>query len=319
MYSYTVETASRTGISHEKHGLPNEDRAVVIEQDTRIWMGVFDGVSQGGGGGKAASIASECMESILKDSEGEDILMTGFNIMRQAQDSILAIGKQHPEYGRMRTTGVLACIDKSEKMLSWFSIGDSAAFICPKRKKAKKLTIEDTDIGEMLSQGKMSSKEAERATGGHELNRWLGMEGISPEVITHYVRFGQTCLKQKDSVLICTDGFYTRISPKMISKFLRKGASSEDLIKEARLLKSQDDITVALARTVKRAQHHLIPLGFCIAIVSFFFAAGVLLGVGLSDWSRRTKTNHEIILQEVGQHPVPMDTTSLKFDKHETD
>lgn len=317
MYSYIVDKATRTGASHERRGLPNEDRAVIVQINSRIWMGVFDGVSKGGGGCMAASLASRCMESVLKNSGQSDIHQLGLAIMRSAQESILSASATHPEYGKMQTTGVVACIDKSEHTLTWFSIGDSAVFVCPKRKKPVKLTIEDTDIGEQLAMGKLSPKTAAQATVGHELNRWLGMD-ISPESIGRCIRTGKKELSLSDAVVVCSDGFYSKVPVKMLGKLARKNEVPEAMIKAARENGSQDDITVICAKSSITGHVWHIQSGSAIALALFLFACGFLCGVFLATIMKETPPYQRLHMHEVVPETAPTDTLTLKTEEDET-
>ena len=247
MYNYHTEKETRIGTKHESLGMNNEDQALIFESPNCVWMGVFDGVSHGGGGSIAATLASQSMESVLRESSDNNVYDNGLAIMKRAQESILNSRVIYPEKGMIQTTGAIACIDLRTHFLSWFSIGDSAIFICHNRRKLKKLTVEDTDIGILLSQGKISAKEAAKATVGHELNRWLGMN-VTPESIDLYVRYGQVKLKKNDIILVCSDGLYSKVPEAVISRILHNKESTATLVKTAKLMGSKDDITAICAK-----------------------------------------------------------------------
>ena len=250
------------------------------------------------------------MESVLGESEPGDIHQTGLAVMRRAQETIRSENDAHPEYGKMQTTGVVACIDRREHTLTWFSIGDSAVFVCPRRKKPKKMTIEDTDIGELLSQGKITPKTASQATVGHALNRWLGMD-VMPESFDGCIRTGRKALKRGDAVLVCSDGFYSKLSPATIGRLVRKNGSPDALVKAARDRGSQDDITVALAIPKVRITTRRVPLGIAIASAAFCFALGFLCGTGLSIRMKGNDTHFRPLMQEPVHEAAPDTLTTL--------
>lgn len=316
MKQFYLGKATRTGIIHERHGLQNEDRAVIIEHDAYIWMGVFDGVSQGGGGGIAASIASQCMESTIRDLIGKDIDEIGNEIMSRAQAAILDAGRQNPGPQGMHTTGVIICIDKVDKILTWFSIGDSAAFVCPKRKKPIKLTVEDTDIGEMLANGRISQKEAKSAVGGQALNRCLGMIDVSPLIMSQYIRTGQIQLKSNDTVIICSDGFYSKVSPKQIAKLIKNGSTPEQFVKAARNNKSLDDITIAIAKPIPEKRN--IQLRTCIVIAVSFFIIGILMGASFTEFVRKKRQTQSSFIYETTHVSATIDTSTINTGEYET-
>ena len=316
MCAYLIDKASRTGTSHEKRGLPNEDRAVICQTENRIWMGVFDGVSQGGGGNMAAIIASDYMKTVLSVQGDDNILHTGLSIMKGAQESLLSTNAEHPEYGKMQTTGVIACIDRHEHSLSWFSIGDSALFVCPRRKKPFKLTTEDTDIGELIALGKMTEKDATKATVGHELNRWLGMS-VDPESISHYVRTGTIQLKSDDLILACSDGFYSKVSIKTLGQLVHKNYSPDGLVKVAKDSGSQDDITVIMAKPYAEKRMCRFPPGLIIASAVFFYACGFLCGALLSRMMKGNEPSPRPIIQGLVPAAEPVDTLTLNTKEDE--
>ena len=274
---YIIKNLSKQGIAHERNGRENEDRTTTFQTDEYIWLGVFDGVSEGGGGAVAASVASESMNAVLTGSSFDSVLDAGFAIFRRAHASILEMNMVHPEYGKMRTTGAVACIDRKNHSLRWFSIGDSAIYLFRKHRKLQKLTIEDTDIGILLAQGKISHKAASRATIGHELNRWLGMN-VHPDAIDNYVRTGYIELHKQDSILLCTDGLYSKLSFKQLSRLISNEADPEILIKSAIQSGSEDDISLIHAIPDIKPSSTLISLKLVLASMILMFACGFFSG-----------------------------------------
>lgn len=319
MNTYKTGTFTRTGRSHENSGRPNEDRAVVVQQAMSVWMGVFDGVSQGGGGAMAATIAAQSMETVISELENTDIYETGLKIIARAQASILETGRKHPEYGKMQTTGVVACIDQRENILTCFSIGDSAAFVCSSKGRLKKLTVEDTDIGMMLSQGRISKREASKIQGGHELNKWIGMENVPAESMSDMVRCTQIPLKHNDSVLLCSDGFYGCMKAKKIIKLMKEELPPESFVKEALKCGSKDDITVVIAKPENRRQPKMISLSLSIALTSFCFAGGLFLGSWFGSLQRAGYDVRRPDIKEMTEKQFPADTITIKNIEYATD
>lgn len=298
MNDYILRKASRRGVSHERSGRENEDRTINFQTDEYIWLGVFDGVSEGGGGAFAASIAGESMLDILRVEEPDSVLDTGFAIFKRAQESILKMNREHPEYGEMRTTGAVVCIDRLNHMLYWFSIGDSAIFLFRKHRLLKKLTIEDTDIGVLLAEGKISRKAASRATLGHELNRWLGMNAHS-DTIESYVRAGSIKLHRKDSILLCTDGLYSKLSPKTLTRLLRGYVDPESLIKAAINSGSEDDISFIHAIPNIECSTTLVPLKLVIASMILMFSWGLFIGAAFQCRLKEKVEKSRLVIQEM--------------------
>lgn len=317
MSNFYVDKATQIGTSHEKRGLVNEDRAVIYQSGTRIWMGVFDGVSHGGGGSMASIIAGNSMETILNIPGDDDIHHIGFSIMKCAQENILKTSAEHSEYGKMQTTGVIACVECDDCSLTWFSIGDSAIFVCPKRKRPVKLTTEDTDIGELLAQGKMTEKDASKATVGHELNRWLGMD-VDPASIGDYVRTGTIKLRSDDLVLVCSDGLYSKMTLKTLGRLIRKNYSPDMLVKAAKDSGSQDDITVIVAKPYTYKRICRISPALLMASAVFLFTCGFLCGALLSRTMKEKLPFSRPNIQEEVPVIGPIDTLTFKTKDGET-
>lgn len=297
MNDYILREASKRGIAHERCGRENEDRSLVIQKDDCIWLGVFDGVSEGGGGAVAATVACKIMEIVLGETTQKNIEQVGLSIMKRAQEEILTYSAVHPESGKMRSTATIACIDKRQHTLTWFSIGDGAGFICNKKGKLQKLTIEDTDIGELVAEGKISRKTALQATVGHELNRWLGMD-VKADMFENYIRSGCIGLNKYDSVLLCTDGLHSKLPDKIIARSVQNKDDIETLIIKARKAGSQDDITLILASPAVIKNTIQLPIKLAIACMVLSFAFGILLGAGLQLCMKEHVEHSRHIIQE---------------------
>lgn len=285
MVDYKIYTSSVKGNSH----LLNEDSLLVKKQGSRVWAGVFDGVSSGGGGDIAAKTAAGVMSEVvdeLKDSIS--IVDMALTIIAKAQEHILSEQSVHPEYGGIKSTAAMVCIDRRNSYLYWFNLGDSAIFI-NNGKKLKKLTCDDTVIGSLLAQGKLTSKEAKRLPdrARHELVKYLGMD-VAPDDLKEMVSYGRVTLTPHDAILLCTDGLCGYTPETVIRKVSWR--HDEPAIAMTSLSSKQyggsDDTTVIVLRPNRINNHSTI--GLSISLGLFLFASGFASGAFCSLYVKET-------------------------------
>lgn len=316
---YQVNGYSVKGSSHIK----NEDSFYFKVAEQYIWLAVFDGVSEGGNGEIASGLAREVMTAMLNDiTSGINIPKYGLAILSKAQNEIISKQQESEELARISTTAVIACIDTVSKKLHWFSIGDSALFICGKTKTPVKLTVEDSANGYLLAKGKISVSEAKRMYVGNALDWCLGKHVETEELIAH-VHYGCAPVKPQDTIMVCSDGLYSYLPPKYIGRILRKGNSIEKrntmLIQSAKKYGSRDDITVICAVPDGGKKASQVPISIALAAIVFFFALGFLCGTKLSFQLKGNDVRLSPINQEAVQMMAPLDTLTIIPEENETD
>ena len=202
MEEYITNVISETGLNHIK----NEDRTITILRGNRVWLGLFDGISSGGGGDIAAELACCFMRSVVSScASDDDIPRMGKAIISTAQQSILAKQQENDRLKYIGTTVIISCIDKERANIHWFSLGDSALYLCRMGKTPEKITIEDSPNGYLLAKGRITQKEAARMPLGNALDWYLGKH-VKPDVLWEHTHKGKTAIDKKESVLLCSDG-----------------------------------------------------------------------------------------------------------------
>lgn len=273
MNTYITYANSRQGSSH----FSNEDRHFPARG--LIWGAVFDGISSGGGGEMAAAAALNAMKSIVGSERNPDwdIPETGLAILRKAQSEIRTRRESSPQSMGIGTTAAIVCIDNADNMLYWFNIGDSAIIRCRKGKAPVKLTAEDSVIGRLLAEGKITSQEADRLPQirSHELVRFLGMDTASGE-IADFVSMGKERLAPDDCVLVCSDGLSGYVPAKQIQRVISSSAEpAEELIAMAAdRYGSPDDATAVVIRPSCATGTSKVPPFLSFAIGLLLFAGG---------------------------------------------
>lgn len=314
MEEYITSVISETGLNHIK----NEDRTVIISRGDRIWLGLFDGISAGGGGDLAAELACSAMRSVVAScAPDDDIPRMGKAIISAAQHNILAKQQENDRLYDIGTTVIISCVDKERADIHWFSLGDSAIYLCRMGKTPEKITIEDSPNGYLLAKGRITQKEAARMPLGNALDWYLGKH-VNPDVLWEHTHKGKTGIGKKESVLLCSDGLYSRLSAKRIGRLLNKRRSIEgilsELVKKAKANGSEDDISIIYATPKSVRSIKGVHLGIAIIAAIFFFGCGYLCGVKASLMKGRIQQQRPVI-QELVQGATPIDTTNLKNEE----
>jgi protein phosphatase len=198
-------------------------------------------VSDGMGGAKsgefASRIAVEKITTLLPRAFQHSALglQSGFSdvlaeLFDQIHRALAFVGGSYEETEGMQTT----------LSLCWFTpgwmyfghIGDSRIYHLPKRKKAiKQLTHDDTYVGWLLRNGKISEYEARTHPRRNVLQRALGGSNqfVDPQV-------GAIACERGDVFLLCSDGLIDGLFDNQLVEILREPHSSKIISSAAQLL-----------------------------------------------------------------------------------
>lgn len=232
---------------------PNEDGYISFSIGCYDVLAVFDGISSHAGGDVASRICAETISISLHRDLNRDIVdvkETIINAVKEAQLLIHTKQLEEPALFKMGCTATIVCIDKQNRNVNIYSIGDSAVFRIRKG-KISKLTIDSTLCGEALDLGLMSRKEALRYPDGFSLRQWMGM----PDRDIPEERFSIWPLHPGDEYIVCTDGLHGYLSQKAMLKIICKGASGKEVVeclydaalhgKDIKGRKNKDDCTIS--------------------------------------------------------------------------
>src|SRR5258708_2416685 len=156
-----------------------------------------------------------------------DVLMELFSQIHRA---LVFVGGSYEETEGMQTT----------LSLCWFTpgwmyfghIGDCRIYHLPKRKKEiKQITHDDTHVGWLFRNGKISQHEARTHPRRNVLQRALGgaNQFVEPQV-------GAVAFERGDIFLLSTDGLIEGLSESQLSELLREPRSSKRIFNSAQLL-----------------------------------------------------------------------------------
>lgn len=231
-----------TGLRREN----NED-ALLILPDRDIYI-----VADGMGGHNAGEIASaeavkaldeyftqDLVEQMKKDAaKNKDIMESA---LLEANKRVLDTAKDNPDYRGMGCALIMAFVH--DNILHTCHIGDVRCYIC-NQSGISQLTNDHTQVGELVQAGKMTAEEARRSSFKNILTQAIGASTtITPE-------YHSCTLKDKDRVLLCSDGLWDMLSDEEIQAIVLKKQKAngicKELIGQANASGGKDNITVVI-------------------------------------------------------------------------
>jgi serine/threonine protein phosphatase PrpC len=208
---------------------------------------VCDGMGGAQAGEFASRIAVEKITTLLPRAFQQSArgLNAGFSdvlaeLFTQIHRALVFVGGSYEECEGMQTT----------LSLCWFTpgwmyfghIGDSRIYHLPKRKKEiKQITHDDTHVGWLFRNGKISEHEARTHPRRNLLQKALGggNQFVDPQV-------GAVGCERGDIFLLCTDGLIDGLSDHQLVELLRDGGNAAQQLVAISVKNSGRDNTTAL-------------------------------------------------------------------------
>ena len=214
-------------------------------------------VSDGMGGAKAGEYASriavEKLIALLPRSyrkspaiSNEEHAAVLEQLFAQTHESLQHLGRSYAECRGMEATLSLCWFTPS--VMYFGHVGDSRIYHLSQRSGSfQQITQDDTYVGWLFRNGKISEREARTHPRRNLLQKALGggNQFVSPQV-------GSVAYEPGDQFLLCTDGLVDGFYDEQLGEFLRSsacstlGASSASLIVNDSLARSGRDNTTAL-------------------------------------------------------------------------
>ena len=205
-------------------------------------LAVSDGLGGHECGEVASGIAIGCLKNAVRFYEG-DIRSLMRNAVFDADEQILAVSEASREKRGMATTLVAACVDDN-LACTVANIGDSRAHIISATDV--KTTKDHSLVNQLLDAGEITPEEAWQHPMSMVLTRALGDPDSDIEPDFYEVNLEDTFL------LLSSDGLHDflpkeRIRTIVLANKENVEKSARDLVREALLSGSDDNITVVLA------------------------------------------------------------------------
>ncbi|NLK76764.1 MAG: Stp1/IreP family PP2C-type Ser/Thr phosphatase [Clostridiales bacterium] len=201
-------------------------------------------LADGMGGHNAGDYASRytvetIVDSIEKDEQKEPVSIIEQAIQR-ANQAILEKAKTDIDLDGMGTTVVVATIVDNEMYVA--NVGDSRLYVIGE--EIHQITKDHSFVQEMVRRGELNAKDARVHPDRNIITRAIG--GAKPLEVD----FFEVELKEKERVLMCSDGLTDMIEDENILKILKEQKSTADgikcLVETANENGGNDNITVVV-------------------------------------------------------------------------
>jgi len=243
------ETASRTDIGRSGKGR-NEDAVglhIPTDADVLERYGILLVVADGVGGAPRGDEASRiAVETLLKTYYEAPV---DIPIGRRLKDAFaktnaaVMAADEVPSYRHMCTTLVAAAVFPDRAVFA--NVGDSRGYIIPSPVgAARQITVDHSEVQEMVRQGLITPEEAEVASNRNIITRVVGTD---PNV---EVDLFDVPLIPGDTVLLCSDGLLTAVTDAEIAEVLQHSlleAAINRLVDLAKGPKGHDNVTACAA------------------------------------------------------------------------
>ena len=235
--------------AHEVHRLGKFGDASLEKND--FTFAVCDGIGGAKAGEYASQIAVEKITTLLPRAfqQFASGMNAGFSdvlteLFAEIHKALVYLGNSYEECHGMQTTMSLCWF--TPHWLYFGHIGDSRIYRLPKGEQAlQQLTHDDTYIGWLFRNGKITEYEARTHPRRHVLQRALGGENQFVEPQT-----GAVELQRGDIYLLCTDGLMDGIYGHQVVDILRMDGSAQKLVEESVNQSGRDNTTAVVVQVV---------------------------------------------------------------------
>lgn len=240
--------------SHIGQRLRNEDSvrvpaAVEPLSPEGSLFAVADGMGGHSGSGLASRMACRELETYYQRLPTEPLSLTHHLLNLVLMETVFRIDRSIRRRG-LRDAGMaemgttLSCLVLTESHSIISHVGDSRIYRL-RHNHLTRLTTDHTFVQNMIFEGEVDPKEAERHPLRHVLTRVVGTSEPMPLVDTRIDR-----LQPKDRYLLCTDGLTNTVADKDIADLLPQGHEAagiaEHLVAQALRDNARDNITAVV-------------------------------------------------------------------------
>lgn len=203
-------------------------------------------VCDGMGGHKAGEYASrytvERIVAHVSRSRFENPIRILSEAIQKANEILVIEAKEDAEKQGMGTTVVAATIIDHRMYVA--NVGDSRLYVIGET--IKQITQDHSYVEEMVRMGKVNREEARTHEKKNVITRAVGaLEKVEAD-------FFEVELKEKDTVLLCTDGLSNMVTDECICQIVSSNVHTEEiarkLVEEANKNGGQDNITAVVLR-----------------------------------------------------------------------
>lgn len=224
----------------------NEDTYTILKKDEHNFIAfVCDGMGGHFGGAYAANKSVELLNDAFLKLDISKIKNIGVWLFETIQNINSLIYHEslsdENKKGMGTTLSGIVCINDE---FHYAHIGDSRIYIYSEN-SIEQISTDHTYVNTLLLNGLITFKQAAKHPKRHVLTNALGIKkNVSVDI-------GMIKLKEKDNILICSDGLHNLLDDKRLLKALNQEMNCEDkveyLMNKALNLGGNDNITIILA------------------------------------------------------------------------
>lgn len=195
---------------------PNEDAAAVVEHEGGVVLIVADGFGGHPEGDKASGIAVEVVAETVAGASVSDRsslrvpILDGFERANQAVYDL-----------RVGAATTLAVVELSADSARAYHAGDSEILITGQRGKLRFRSVSHGPVAAAVEAGLIEAKDAMFHEARHIVTNHIGLEELRIEIGPI------VSLRQRDTVLVASDGVFDNLSPDEIVDCIRAGSLDE--------------------------------------------------------------------------------------------
>ncbi|MDY5578282.1 MAG: Stp1/IreP family PP2C-type Ser/Thr phosphatase [Lachnospiraceae bacterium] len=183
-------------------------------------------VADGMGGHKAGEVASKgAVESILStigNTELTDPVSIIEEAVTAANNRVLEMSRDNPEYEGMGTTLVVTTVFDKDFYVA--NIGDSRLYVIGE--DIHQITRDHSYVEEMVSRGELDKDSARTHAKKNVITRAVGVEAGT------YADYFQVKYKKGDKILMCSDGLSNMIKDEELKTIVKKEATVQEIVNE---------------------------------------------------------------------------------------
>lgn len=203
---------------------------------------VCDGMGGHNAGEYASRYTVERIVASVSRSRWKEPVRILKDAIQKANEILVIEAKEDPSKSGMGTTVVAAAIIDHKLYVA--NVGDSRLYVV--NETIKQVTKDHSYVEEMIRRGKFSPDDARIHEKKNVITRAVGaMEHVQPD-------FFEVDLKEKDAVLMCTDGLSNMVTNERIHQIVLSSNDVEEiakaLVKEANINGGKDNITVLITK-----------------------------------------------------------------------
>ncbi len=232
----------------------NED-SLVVEAEVGLFL-VSDGMGGHRGGALASKIVAEdlpvMIETRLAKLRGHSVRAIRAMLKRTIAEQNRQLhmeGTSEAGYKGMGATVVVALLRDGRAYVA--NMGDSRMYLLRKG-KLRQRSRDHSVVSSLLRRGQIDAEEAENHDAQGQITHYVGMEEEGKPHVSSFI------LKERDRLLLCTDGLTDGLSDEAIAEVLKKEAdpqaACEVLVDGANAAGGHDNITAVVVDWLESKQ-----------------------------------------------------------------